>query len=77
MIGIALAIAAIFIMLGLPRLDAIGGIGILIVGLGLLVDDSAIGLTGLVVCTLATTIGVFDAIALFMGGSSILGCPLT
>lgn len=73
--GIALAIAAVFIMIGLPGLRSLAGVGILMTGLGLVVDDGAICLMGVAVCIFADLIGASSAIALVMGGSSILGCP--
>lgn len=76
-IGVILAIASILIMLRLPGLNTLAGIGILFTGWGLLVDDGAICLTGLAVCILANLIGVFSAIAIFVWGSGGLGCPAT
>lgn len=75
--GIALAIVAIFLMMGLPGLHTLAGFGLLITGLGLLVDDGAIFLTGVAVCIFADMIGVSTMIALVMEGSSVLGCPST
>lgn len=74
-LGIALAIAAIFMMIALPGLRTLAGVGILMTGLGLVVDDGAICLTGVAVCVFADLIGVSSAIALVMGGGNILGCP--
>ncbi len=75
--GISLALVAIFLMIGLPGLHTLAGVGVLMTGLGLLVDDGAIFLTGVAVCIFADLIGVSSAIALFMEGSSVLGCPST
>ena len=75
--GIALALVAIFLMIGLPGLHTLAGVGVLMTGLGLLVDDGAIFLTGVAVCIFADLIGVSMAIALLIEGSSVLGCPST
>ena len=75
--GIALALVAIFLMIGLPGLHTLAGVGVLMTGLGLLVDDGAIFLTGVSVCIFADLIGVSSAIALLIEGSSVLGCPST
>lgn len=75
--GIALALVAIFLMIGLPGLHTLAGVGVLMTGLGLLVDDGAIFLTGVAVCIFADLIGVSTVLSLLMQGSSVLGCPST
>ena len=71
-IGIALTIMAIFIMVPLPGLNTIAGVGVLITGFGLLDDDGAICIAGLVVCLIAAIICGSILYALIWGGSSIL-----
>jgi len=71
-IGLALTIMAIFIMVPLPGLNTIAGFGVLITGFGLLDDDGAICLSGLVVCLIAAIICGSILVALLVGGSSIL-----
>lgn len=75
--GIALALVAIFLMIGLPGLHTLAGVGVLMTGLGLLVDDGVICLTGVAVCICADLIGVSSVLSLLMGGSSVFGCPST
>ncbi len=68
--GVAIAIAAIFVIMQLPGLNTIAGIGILMTGWGLLVDDGAICLMGLAVCGVADIMGASHAIAFLGGGSN-------
>lgn len=75
--GSSLTLVAIFLMIGLPGLLTLAGVGVLMTGLGLLVDDGAIFLTGVAVCIFADLLGVSMVLALWMGGSSVLGCPST
>ncbi len=67
-IGIAIALMSLSMMIPIPGTNTLPSIGIFITGFGLLDDDGAIALGGLVVCllglTLASAIFIFGAEAI-------------
>jgi hypothetical protein len=71
-IGIAIALMAISMMIPIPGTNTLPAIGIFITGFGLLEDDGAISLAGLVVCLMGAILSTSILIALFVGGSSLL-----
>lgn len=71
-IGIAIALMAISMMIPIPGTNTLPAIGIFITGFGLLEDDGAISLGGLVVCLLAAIVSTSIIVALFVGGSSLV-----
>ncbi len=54
--GCAIALMAVSMMIPIPGTNTLPAIGIFIIGFGLLDDDGAISLAGLVVCTMGITL---------------------
>ncbi len=71
-LGIAIALMSISMMIPLPGTNTLPAIGIFITGFGLVEDDGAIGLFGLIICALAGAISTSIIIAVIWGGSSII-----
>lgn len=71
-IGTAIALMAISMMIPIPGTNTLPAIGIFVTGFGLLEDDGAISLGGLVICLIAGILSTSIMIALFIGGSSLL-----
>ncbi|BAZ41937.1 exopolysaccharide synthesis ExoD [Calothrix sp. NIES-4101] len=72
-IGSAIALMAISMMIPIPGTNTLPAMGIFVTSFGLLEDDGAITLGGLVLCTLGAIISTSIIIAVVWGGSS-LGC---
>jgi len=58
-IGGAIALMAISMMIPIPGTNTLPAIGIFVTGFGLLDDDGAISLSGLVLCAMGGTLSVF------------------
>lgn len=71
-IGCAIALMAISMMIVIPGTNTIPAIGIFVTGFGLLEDDGAICLTGLVICLFGAAVSISILIAVFWGGASLL-----
>jgi hypothetical protein len=71
-IGAAIALMAISMMIPIPGTNTLPAIGVFVTGFGLLEDDGAISLGGLVICLIAAILSTSILIALFIGGSSLL-----
>lgn len=71
-IGTAIALMAISMMIPIPGTNTLPAIGIFVTGFGLLEDDGAISLGGLVICVLAAILSTSILIAVFVGGSSLI-----
>jgi len=71
-IGAAIALMAISMMIPIPGTNTLPAIGVFVTGFGLLEDDGAISLGGLVICLMAAILSTSILIALFIGGSSLL-----
>ncbi len=59
-------------MIPIPGTNTLPAIGIFVTGFGLLDDDGAISLGGLVLCLIGGILTTSILIALFMGGYSLL-----
>ncbi|MBE9017748.1 exopolysaccharide biosynthesis protein [Chroococcidiopsidales cyanobacterium LEGE 13417] len=70
-IGIAIALMAVSMMIPIPGTNTLPAIGIFVTGFGLLDDDGAISLGGLVVCSIAAVLTTSILISLFVGGYSL------
>ncbi|EKQ66887.1 putative ABC-type transport system, permease component [Leptolyngbyaceae cyanobacterium JSC-12] len=70
-IGLAIALMAISMMIPIPGTNTLPAIGIFITGFGLLDDDGAISLAGLVVCLIGASLTLSILYALVMGGTSL------
>ncbi|MBW4650763.1 MAG: exopolysaccharide biosynthesis protein [Kastovskya adunca ATA6-11-RM4] len=70
--GCAIALMAISMMIPIPGTNTLPAMGIFITGFGLIEDDGAISLAGLVVCLMAAILSTSILIAVFWGGASLL-----
>ncbi len=71
-IGCTIALMAISMMIIIPGTNTLPAIGIFVTGFGLLEDDGAISLGGLVLCILGAVVSISILIAVFWGGASLL-----
>lgn len=71
-IGVAIALMSISMMIPIPGTNTAPAIGIFVTGFGLLDDDGAISLAGLVICLIAGALSVSILLAIFLGGSSLV-----
>ena len=71
-IGTAIAIMSISMMIPIPGTNTLPAIGIFVTGFGLVEDDGAISLLGLIICTLAAAVSISILIAVVWGGSSLI-----
>ena len=71
-IGIAIALMSISMMIPIPGTNTLPAIGIFVTGFGLVEDDGAISLAGLVLCLLGATLSISILVAVIWGGSSLL-----
>jgi hypothetical protein len=70
-LGTAIALMAISMMIPIPGTNTLPAMGIFVVGFGLLDDDGAISLAGLVMCLLGATLSLSILYALAVGGTSL------
>ena len=71
-IGGVIALMALSMMIPIPGTNTLPAIGIFVTGFGLLDDDGAISLSGLVLCLIGAILTTSILIALFVGGSSLV-----
>ena len=71
-IGCILALMGISMMIPIPGTNTVPAIGVFVTGFGLLEDDGAISLGGLIVCFVGAAITLSIFIALIWGGSNLL-----
>ncbi|NHC34690.1 exopolysaccharide biosynthesis protein [Scytonema millei] len=71
-IGSAIALMAISMMIPIPGTNTLPAIGIFVTGFGLLDDDGAISLGGLVLCLVAAILTTSILISLYIGGYNLL-----
>ncbi|NJN58606.1 MAG: exopolysaccharide biosynthesis protein [Leptolyngbyaceae cyanobacterium SL_5_9] len=71
-IGVAIALMSISMMIPIPGTNTAPAIGIFVTGFGLLDDDGAISLAGLVICLIAGAVSTSILLAIFLGGSSLI-----
>jgi hypothetical protein len=70
--GIAIALMSISMMIPIPGTNTLPAMGIFVTGFGLMEDDGAICLAGLVLCAVAGALSTSIIIAVIWGGSSLL-----
>lgn len=70
-LGIAIALMAISMMIPIPGTNTLPAMGIFVVGFGLLDDDGAICLGGLVLCLMGAILSTSIIAALIWGGTSL------
>jgi hypothetical protein len=63
---------SISMMIPIPGTNTLPAIGIFVTGFGLVEDDGAISLLGLIICALGATVSVSIFIAVIWGGSSLI-----
>ena len=71
-IGIAIAMMSISMMIPIPGTNTIPAMGIFVTGFGLVEDDGAISLVGLLICAFGAAVSISIFIALIWGGSSLI-----
>ncbi len=71
-LGIAIALMSISMMIPIPGTNTLPAMGIFVTGFGLVEDDGAIGLLGLIICAVAGAISTSIIIAVIWGGSSLI-----
>lgn len=71
-IGVAIALMSVSMMIPIPGTNTLPAMGIFLTGFGLLDDDGAITLAGLVVCLMGFTLSASILFAVWFGGSSLL-----
>lgn len=71
-IGSAIALMAVSMMIPIPGTNTLPAIGIFVTGFGLLDDDGAISLGGLVLCLVAAILTTSILISLYVGGYNLL-----
>ena len=76
LIGCAIALMAVFMMIPIPGTNTLGQSGIFIIGFGLLDDDGAISLAGLLLCLIAAIFALSIFYGLFMGGTLLFSVSL-
>ncbi|MEL6580738.1 MAG: exopolysaccharide biosynthesis protein [Cyanobacteria bacterium J06621_12] len=72
LIGIAIAIMSISMMIPIPGTNTLPAIGIFVTGFGLVEDDGAISLLGLIICALGLAVSTSILIAVVWGGTSLI-----
>ncbi len=72
MLGIAIALMAISMMIPIPGTNTLPAMGIFVTSFGLIEDDGAISLFGLILCALGAALSTSILIAVVWGGSSLL-----
>jgi hypothetical protein len=63
---------AISMMIPIPGTNTLPAMGVFVTGFGLLEDDGAISLSGLVLCVMGAILSTSILFALIWGGSSLL-----
>lgn len=76
LIGCAIALMAVFMMIPIPGTNTLPAMSIFIIGFGLLDDDGAISLAGLLLCLIAAIFALSILYALFMGGTLLFSVSL-
>ena len=71
-IGVAIALMSISMMIPIPGTNTLPAIGIFVTGFGLVEDDGAISLGGLVLCLMGATLSISILIAFWFGGTSLV-----
>jgi hypothetical protein len=72
LIGLAVILSGISMMIPIPGTNTLPAMGIFIAGFGLLEEDGAISLAGLVICLMGILLTTSILLALLLGGSSLL-----
>lgn len=76
MIGCAIALMAVYMMIPIPGTNTLPAMGIFIIGFGLLNDDGAISLAGLLLCLITAIFVLSILYALLMGGPQLLSASV-
>ena len=71
-LGSAIALMSISMMIVIPGTNTLPAIGIFVTGFGLVEDDGAISLLGLIICALGAAVSISILIAVVWGGSSLI-----
>lgn len=71
-IGVAIALMSISMMIPIPGTNTLPAMGIFVTGFGLIEDDGAISLGGLVLCLMGGILSTSILLAVWFGGSSLM-----
>ncbi|NET55946.1 MAG: exopolysaccharide biosynthesis protein [Symploca sp. SIO2E6] len=71
-IGVAIALMSISMMIPIPGTNTLPAIGIFVTGFGLVEDDGAISLGGLIICLIGAILSISILIALWLGGTNLV-----
>ncbi|WP_019507581.1 exopolysaccharide biosynthesis protein [Pleurocapsa sp. PCC 7319] len=71
-LGSAIALMSISMMIVIPGTNTLPAIGIFVTGFGLVEDDGAISLLGLIICALGAAVSTSILIAVVWGGSNLI-----
>jgi hypothetical protein len=71
-IGIMISLMAICMMIPIPGTNSLPALGVFVTSFGLMEDDGAITLAGLVICVMGGILSASIIIAVIWGGSSLL-----
>ncbi len=71
-LGVGIALMSVLMMIPIPGTSSLPAIGIFVTGFGLMEDDGAISMGGLVLCVMAGILSTSILIAVAIGGSSLL-----
>lgn len=71
-LGVAIALMSVSMMIPIPGTNTLPAMGIFVTGCGLMEDDGAISLGGLVLCVMAGILSASILMAVAIGGSSLL-----
>lgn len=71
-LGLMVALCGISMIIPIPGTNTLPAIGVFVVGFGLLEDDGAISLAGVVLCLMGVVLTSSILLALVLGGSSLL-----
>jgi hypothetical protein len=71
-IGLGISLMAISMMIPIPGTNTLPAMGVFLTGFGLLDDDGAIALAGLVLCLMGLTLTSSILFAAWLGGSNLL-----
>ncbi|PSP14071.1 MAG: hypothetical protein BRC50_04975 [Cyanobacteria bacterium SW_11_48_12] len=71
-IGAIIALMSLSMMIAIPGTNTLPAIGVFVTGFGLLEEDGAISLAGLVLCVIGASLSISILVAIVWGGSNLV-----
>ncbi|PSO79053.1 MAG: hypothetical protein BRC41_19490 [Cyanobacteria bacterium QH_9_48_43] len=71
-IGAIIALMSLSMMIAIPGTNTLPAIGVFVTGFGLLEEDGAISLAGLVLCVIGVSLSISILVAIVWGGSNLV-----